>query len=185
MLVGGPKFFVRPRPAGRVTVMQRNRVPEEFRRRSVCLVSGVDVARQIANKLWHLGVTVQACQDVFVSRQWITHRLMIEMMGKIQPTLVTSVGVEVGEDLWHAAKLSVEHLLGLRFIKLRENGLGPGGKLSLDFQCCSIAGVAISVAQTCKSLVQRVPRRPHAVEIEEAGSYIAAGDFRPLLSATF
>src|SRR5436190_23838039 len=82
-LVWWPKILIATVSAGRITVMQSHRVPEKFRRRAVRLVAGVDVAREIANHLWHLCVSMQTRKDVLVSRRWIAHGLMIDMMREI------------------------------------------------------------------------------------------------------
>src|SRR5580765_2189468 len=82
-LVRRTKIFVTTVTTRGVAVMQRDCVPEKLRGRAVRLITGVDVPREIANHLWHLGVSMQTRKDVFVSRQWITHGLMIEMMREI------------------------------------------------------------------------------------------------------
>src|SRR5437660_474190 len=78
-LVRWSKVFVTSVSTCRVTVMQRYRVPEKFRRRAVGFITGVDVTRQIAQELRYLRVAVQARKDVFPPRQWVKHGVMIEM----------------------------------------------------------------------------------------------------------
>ena len=165
--------------------MQRHRVPKKFRRHAIGLVAGVNVAREIPQQLRHLRVAVQAGKDVLVSGQRIKHRVMIEMMREIQPALIARVGIKIGEHFVHAAEFRVEHFLSLRFIQFRQNAFRPCRKLRLDFERRAIARITIGIAQSRKRLVQRVPRRPHAVQVKEARTYVALCHFRPLLASAF
>src|SRR5215510_7723367 len=106
-LVRWPKVFISAVTAGCVAVMQSNRIPEELSRRPVFLITRVDVAREIADQLWDLRVSVQAGKDVLALRQRIEHGVMIKVMRKIQPALVSSVGVKISQYLIHAAEFRV------------------------------------------------------------------------------
>ena len=110
---------------------------------------------------------MQACEAILATRKRVDHSMMIEVVRKIQPALVAGVGIKIGEHFVHAAKLSVEHLLSLGFIKFGKNRFGPRGKLDLQFQRGAVAGEAVSVSQPRVGLVQGVPGRPETVEIKK------------------
>ena len=107
---------------------------------------------------------------------------MLEPIRQVEPPLVAGVDVEIGEHLVHAAVLRVEHLLNLRVGERREHALGPRGELRLDGERGLVAGVAIRVAQPGVRLVQRVPRRPEAVEVERGRTNLALRDLRERLA---
>ena len=109
---------------------------------------------------------------------------MVEVMRKIQPAFVTGVGIKIGKHFIHAAEFSVEHLLSLRFVELQQNAFRPRRKLCLDFERGAIARVPVSIAQSRERFVQRVPGRPHAVEIKRTRANISLGYFGELLPAT-
>ena len=111
----------------------------------------------------------------------IGERAMLEPVRQVEPALVARVGVEIGEHLVHAAVLGVEHLLNLRVAERREHALGPLGELDLDVERGAVAGVAIRVAQPGERLVQRVPGRPQAVQVEAARADVALGHRGPTL----
>ena len=101
---------------------------------------------------------------------------VFELVGQSQPSRVAGIGVEVGQDLVHAAKLGIEHALHLRVTHPAHDALGPLGELDFEFQRRPVAGEAIGVAQAGEGLVQRVPGRPHAVQVEAAGADVTLGN---------
>ncbi len=117
-----------------------------------------------------------AAEVVLVALERLGEGAMLELVGEIQPAFVAGVGVEIGEDLVHAAELGVEHALDLGVAHSGQNALGPGGELDFELERGPVAGETVGIAQAGVGLVQRVPRRPHAVEVETAGADVALGD---------
>src|SRR6185437_652754 len=89
------------------------------------------------------------------------------------------------EDFVHSAKLGVEHVLDLLVVEAGQNSLGPAGEFRLDIQRRLVAGEAIRVAQAGERLVQRVPWRPLAVEVECGGLDLALRERVEALPAAF
>ena len=91
---------------------------------------------------------------------------MLELVREIEPALVAGVGEQIRHHLVHAAELAGQHALDGRIVHRRQIRLGPAAELDGDVERGLVAGVAIGIAQAGERLVQRVPRRPQAVEIE-------------------
>ena len=141
-------------------------IPERGGGGLVGTIAGVGIARGRADGLGHLRVAVQAAERILPALQRVHDGLVLELVGEVEPTPVAGVGVQVGHHLVHAAELGGEHLLNGRVIHRIEIRRGPSRELDLDLERRLVAGVAIRVAQARERLVQRVPRRPQAVEIE-------------------
>ena len=73
--------------------------------------------------------------------------------------------------------------LDLGVVELGQDALGPGGELDLELQRRAVAGEAIGVAQAGVDLVQDVPGRPEAVQVEAAGADVAARHLGEALAA--
>ena len=101
--------------------------------------------------------------------------LVLEALRQQKPAHASGVGVEISKDLVHAAVLCIQHPLHLRLIQRRQHALGPFSKRRLDFQRQRVGGVTIRIAQSGVGLVQRIPRRPEAIQIETAGLDLAFG----------
>ena len=102
---------------------------------------------------------------------------MLELVREVEPALVTRVGEEVDHDLVHAAELGVHHVLELGVGESGKDSLGPGREGDLHLQRGFVAGEAIGVAEAAEGLVEGVPRRPLAVQVEGGGADLAPGEF--------
>ena len=152
-------FIFAVAPGGKA-VMQSHFVPEICGRFVVGLIAGINVSHQGAQHFGHLGVSVLAAEDVLPTGKRIDHGAMFELAGKCKPARIPGVGVEVGGDFIHSAKLRRQHLLNLIVIELGKNGLCSAGELDFHVQGRAVAGVTVSVPQSRKDLVFHVPRRP-------------------------
>src|SRR4030095_17036221 len=65
------------------------------------------------------------------------------------------------------------------------NTFCPGGEFDFEFQRGAVAGKTISIAKSGVSLVQRVPRRPETVQIEETRLDVSLAYFGKLLPQSF
>ena len=153
-------------------------IPERGGGGLVGTIAGVGIARGRADGLGHLRVAVQAAERILPALQRVHDGLVLELVGEVEPTPVAGVGVQVGHHLVHAAELGGEHLLNGRVIHRIEIRRGPSRELDLDLERRLVAGVAIRVAQARERLVQRVPRRPQAVEIEVRRADVAVRHLR-------
>ncbi|MBA7701557.1 hypothetical protein ES703_110297 [subsurface metagenome] len=100
---------------------------------------------------------------------------VFELIRKVQPALVPRVRIKVDHDLVHASKLGVQHTLYLACIERRENAFRPFGELDFEFQSLLIPCVAIGIPEAGVRLMQGVPRRPQAVQVEAGGFDFSLG----------
>src|SRR5690349_14068367 len=120
---------------------------------------------------------MEASEAILMAHERIQDRAMIELMRKGEPTGIAGIGIEIGENLGHAAEFCIEHALELRVAEFGEDAFGPGGEFDFEFEGEMIAGVTIGIAQPGVVFVEDVPGRPEAIEIESAGANVAGGDF--------
>jgi hypothetical protein len=166
-------------------VVLRHAIPEERRGHEIAGVAHVRITSRGADELRDLTVPVLAVQVVLVALKGIGELVMLESVREVEPPPIACVGVQIGEHLVHAAVLRVQHLRDLRVIERREDGLGPRGELRFDGERGAIPGVSIGVAKPGERLVQRVPRRPEAVEVERGRADLALRQRRKRLAAAF
>ena len=164
--IGLAEVLILPVTAGREGVVTDDAIPEERRGGSIVAIAGVGVTHGRSQELRHLGVAVQTGEPILAAGERVDDRAVVELVRERQPAPIARIGVEVGEHLVHAAELGVEHLLKLRAVETRENPPGPSRELDLDVERRAVVGIAVCIAQPGKGLVQRVPRRPEAVQIE-------------------
>jgi hypothetical protein len=79
--------------------------------------------------------------------------------------------------------LGVEHPRDLRVVERCEDALGPRRELRLDAERGLAPGVAMRIAQSGERLVEGIPRRPEAVEIERGGADVTLRQRRECLAA--
>ena len=151
-----------------------NAVPEEARGHQVGRVAGQGEAVRRADELGHRGVPVLAGEVVLMVLERLDEGAMLELVREVQPALVTSVGVEVDHDLVHAAELGVHHVLELSVGQPGEDALGPLREGDLHVQRRTVAGEPVGVPQAGVGLVERVPGRPFAVQVERGGALCCA-----------
>ncbi len=167
-LAGFAEVLVAPVAAGREAVVPRHLVPEEPGRHAVRLVPRVEVAHERPEQFRHLRVAVLAGEDVLTPRERVDDRAVREPVRKRQPPAVAGVGIEVGRHLVHPAELGVQHPLKLRVAQPGQDALGPCGVLDLDVQRRPVAREAVGVPQPGVDLVEHIPGRPEAVQVEAA-----------------
>ena len=169
-LVRRSEVLILPVAAGGEAVMLGDLVPEERGSHQVGWVPGIDEPLQRPDELGDLRVAVRAAEVVLVTLQRLDEHVVLELVGEPQPALVAGVGVEVRQHLVHAAELRVQHSLDLGVVQPGEDPLGPRRESRLHGQRGAVAGEPIRVAQPRVGLVQRVPRRPFAVQVEGSGT---------------
>jgi len=169
-LPGLAEVLVAAVAAGGEAVVERHLVPEEGGGGEVGLPARVGVARERADQLRHERVAVLPGQDVLAPRERADDGLVVEAVGERQPPLVAGVGVQVHEDLVHPPELGVQHPLRLAGVERGQQPLGPHGEPHLDLERLAVAGEAVGVAQPRVDLVQDVPGRPEAIQVEAAGA---------------
>ena len=174
-LVGRAEILVLAVTAGRKAVMLHDAVPEEPRGRAVGLVARHEITSQRAQELGHLGIAVLAGEDVLTPCQRIEDRAVLKTVGEDQPSPVARIGVEIGQDLVHPAELGPQHFLDLCVVELGEDSLGPAGELDFQFQGGTVARMAVGVTQPGVDLVEHIPGRPEAVQVEPARADVAPG----------
>ena len=112
---------------------------------------------------------MQAGQTILAARERIDDRVVLELVRQRQPAPVAGVGVEIGQHLVHAAELGVRASAGSARRSSGASMLSAhAANFDLDVERRAVAGVAVRVAQAGEGLVQRVPRRPQAVQVEAA-----------------
>ncbi len=163
--------------------MLRDAIPEERCRDHVRRIGDVAVARRRAHELRDLTIAMLARQVVLVPLERVGEGAMLEFVRQIEPAPVARIGIELGEHLVHAAVLRVEHMLNLLVVERLQHALRPSGEFDFGGERGPVARVAIRVAQPGKGLVQRVPRGPHAVQIERRRADFAARQLPERLAA--
>jgi len=102
--------------------------------------------------------------------QRLDERVVLELVGEAQPALVAGVGIEVRQHFVHAAEFRVQHALDLGVVEAGEDPLRPRREPRFHGQRGAVTGEPIGVAQARVGLVQCVPRRPFAVQVESRGA---------------
>ena len=177
-----PEILVGAVAPAREAVVLGHAIPEERGREEIGGLTGVAVALGGADELGHLGVAMLAGEIVLVALERRDERAVLERVRKLEPALVSRVGVEVHEHLVHPAELGVHHVLELLVAELRENALGPCRELPFHLECQAVAGVAVGVPQARVRFVERIPGRPQAVEVERGRAYLALCEARERLA---
>ena len=116
-LIGREKVFILSVPARDKAVMAGDRVPEEARCLAVGLAARGDKARQRSEQLGNLRIAVLAGQNILAPRKRIDNDVVLEAVGKREPTFLRRIRVQVGQNFIHAAEFRIEHALGLRLVQ--------------------------------------------------------------------
>ena len=153
-------------PAGCERVMVDDAIPEEARGGAILAVAGVGVSDRRSQDLRYLRVAMQPGKPIVAAHERVEDGAMVELVRQRQPPSIAGVGVQIREHFVHAAEFGVEHLLELSIAQARQNALGPLRELDFHVERRAVSRVSKRVAESRVRLVQGVPWRPEAVEIE-------------------
>ena len=137
--------------------------PERGRDRAVPDVAGQLVFARGADHLGYLCIRVEPVEGISALSQRAEHGVMIEDLRQAQKVRRAGDGVEVREDLVHAAKLRFEECLLLLVCQPIHAELDPLRQADGDVERFAVAAQLIGVEQAGENLVQGVVGRPHCL----------------------
>ena len=120
---------------------------------------------------------MQIGQLILLRDEWIEHLAIIDPLGEAQPALVAGARVHFGEAFVQPAIFARQHLLHLRIVECSEHPVEIAAKTQCHRHRLVVAAQRLNVEQSGEKFVDRIKRRPRAIQIEPTRADVTAHDF--------